>query len=346
MKKIVKSLLNPGSPAFEKVKHARDVAKKIFYAPVFRLQCYAYDFRIDRHHMNWKRSGSDYWRLSSELIFFYHKLEKGMCLPPTTRRFFGEAALDQTIALMHEWQAIGLDTNLPVYRATQSVLRAYRHNAVPLASQPAVHDRLVAKIDPLIMDGAGEEYVTPIRPPAIPDSAFASLKGLAQSRRSTRDFDITPVDFKIVEQAVEIAQLAPSACNRQPWHLHFYDKPDDIARMLKLQNGNTGFGQTIPLLALVTADLGAFFDSSERIEPALDGGLFLMSFLLALEAQGLASCCLNFCVGPKTDKMAHRIGNIPEQEKILTFLAIGHRRDGAITPLSPRRPISDVIRVH
>jgi hypothetical protein len=85
--------------------------------------------------------------------------------------------------------------------------------------------------------------------------------------------------------------------------------------MLKLQNGNTGFGHTIPLLALVTADLGAFFDSSERIEPALDGGLFLMSFLLALESQGLASCCLNFCVGPQTDKMAHRIGNIPEQEK-------------------------------
>jgi hypothetical protein len=71
-----------------------------------------------------------------------------MCLPPSTRRFFGEAALDQTIALMREWQAVGLDTNLPVYRATQSVLRAYRHNAVPLASEPAVHDRLAAKIDP------------------------------------------------------------------------------------------------------------------------------------------------------------------------------------------------------
>jgi hypothetical protein len=38
------------------------------------------------------------------------------------------------------------------------------------------------------------------------------------------------------------------------------------------------------------------------IEPALDGGLFLMSFLLALESQGLASCCLNFCVGPQTDR--------------------------------------------
>jgi hypothetical protein len=94
------------------------------------------------------------------------------------------------------------------------------------------------------MDGAGDEYVTPIKPPAIPDSALCRAQGLAQSRRSTRDFDTTPVDFKIVEQAVEIAQLSPSACNRQPWHLHFYDKPDDIARMLKLQNGNTGFGHT------------------------------------------------------------------------------------------------------
>jgi hypothetical protein len=70
-----------------------------------------------------------------------------------------------------------------------------------------------------------------------------------------------------------------------------------------------------------------------------------MSFLLALESQGLASCCLNFCVGPQTDRW-RTASAISGTGKILTFLAIGHRRDGAITPLSPRRPIADVIRRH
>jgi nitroreductase len=116
--------------------------------------------------------------------------------------------------------------------------------------------------------------------------------------------------------------------------------------MLKLQNGNRGFGHTIPMLAVVCCDMGAFFDSTERNEPPLDGGLFLMSFLLALQSLGLATCCLNWCVDPRVDQQGHQVGNIPQNEKILTFLAIGYAADDTVVPLSARRPLSDLIVAH
>lgn len=269
-----------------------------------------------------------------------------MCLPSDTKRFFGQVAAHNTTALMREWKETGLDPNSPVYRAAEGILHAYRKAIIAMPGKPAVQNRLLGEIASLLTEEEQLDFVTPITPPPIPEAAYETLLGLSRSRRSTRDFSGKAIDFALVERAAGIAQLSPSACNRQPWHLHFYEDPTAIKAMLALQNGNTGFGHTIPLLAVVTADLGSFFDSSERMQPVLDGGLFLMSFLLALEAQGLSSCCLNWCVDPRTDKKGHAVGNIPEQEKILTFLAVGYRREGAVSPLSGRRPVEDVIRRH
>ncbi|WP_395396232.1 nitroreductase family protein (plasmid) [Novosphingobium sp. BL-8A] len=296
--------------------------------------------------MSWERSGTDYWRQSSELIFQHHKLEKGLCLPRTSRRFFGQVAAENTVSLMKEWRQCGLDVTAPVYRAAEGVLRSYRAAIIAMPGRETVQKRLLNEIDGLVSDEIDIAYRTPLIPPKVPDGAYATLLALSQSRRSTRDFASRPVDLTLLERAATVAQLSPSACNRQPWHLHLYDDPEAIKAMLALQNGNSGFGHTVPLLAVITSDMASFFDSSERMQPVLDGGLFLMTLLLALEAQGLATCCLNWCVDPATDKKGHRIGAIPEQEKILTFLAIGYREEGATSPLSARRPIEDVIRHH
>lgn len=346
MRRFVKGKLDPDGYAYTALKGSYRFLRKYFLRAQLRRSVYRYDQRIDRDHLGWKRQGADYWRQSSELIFQHHKLEKGLCMPAETRRFFGQVAADNTFALMREWRDTGLDLSSPVYRSAEEVLRAYRRGIVAMPGKPAVQERLLGEIDALLTDAETPELATPITPPPVPEAAYDTLLSLSRSRRSTRDYSAEPVDFALVERAARIAQLSPSACNRQPWHLHFYDDPAAIRAMLALQNGNAGFGQTVPLLAVVTSDLGSFFDSSERMQPVLDGGLFLMSFLLALEAQGLSTCCLNWCVDAGTDRKGHAVGAIPPQEKILTFLAIGHRREGAVTPLSARRPVEDVIRRH
>lgn len=310
-------------------------------------QSYLHDYHTAIRYLNWNRSPGRYWPLSSELIFQYHKLEKGLCLPAESRRFFGADAAQNTCRLLREWSLNRADTAAPVYRAAIETLRAWRDRC---NETPPPSDHFVELFDEVdnILDAAPLDPTrqTPIPIHATESGAFDHLQKLMLNRRSTRNFDGHPVDFTLVERAVEIAQYSPSACNRQPWHLHFYDEPDAIQAMLALQNGNTGFAHSIPLLAVVTADMTSFFDASERIEPALDGGLFLMSYLLALQSLGLSSCCLNWCVPPDTDRRGHEIGHIPPTEQILCFLAIGRARTGAMVPLSARRPVADVIRRH
>ena len=62
-------------------------------------------------------------------------------------------------------------------------------------------------------------------------------------------------------------------------------------KALKIQGGFLGYAMP-PVLLLVTSDIRAFMNNGERNEPFVDGGLFSMSLLYALEAYGLAACPL------------------------------------------------------
>ena len=342
LKKIVFSL--PGGQKIVAAYHARSRRKKVLD---LRRRCYAADIDIDEKYLNWHREGPDYWKLSSDLIFQLHKLEKGLCLPAGARAWYGRTAALETFRLMEEWKAKGFETDAPVYKAALGILQAYRARIATVEDDNAERLEMITQIEGYLSETpADPAYATPLPATPAPAQAHEILRDLALSRRSTRNYTEQKVDMALIEEASRIAQLSPSACNRQPWKLHIYDDPDEIQAMLALQNGNSGFGHTVPMLGVMCADLGSFFDSSERIEPILDGGLFLMSFLLALQSQGLASCCLNWCVTPERDEEGHKRGNIPPEHKILTFLAIGHPAPEAIVPLSGRRPLDDTLCKH
>lgn len=311
-----------------------------------RRKAYRADIRNDRAHIGWYPPKPQYWKLSSELIFWHHKLEKGLCLPPGARPFFGDKPARITVRLLQRWKNSGFTVEAPVYQGALATLEAYRDRMASLDNPQA--RPLIELIKPWLADRDDPtgNYTTPIPGTTAPEGSFEALRTLAISRRSTRDYTDQKVDPELVDRAAQLAQLSPSACNRQPWKVHLYDDPAMIEKMMALQNGNRGFGHTVPLLAVITADLGTFFDASERMEPVLDGGLFLMSFILGLQAQGLASCCLNWCVKPEIDVKGHQTGNIPSEEKILTYLAIGHPRPDCMVPRSPRRPLSDVLYRH
>lgn len=315
---------------------------------LIRVKNYKKDFSEDSKFIGWKRLKPDYWKLSSELIFYYHKLEKGLCLPPENQRWFGSHPAEKTISLMREWENSAFSKDAPIYQASCAVLKAYYEFSKKFVPENTEATVIVNELkDFLESQTYAANFSTPIALPLVTNQeSYKFLHELTLSRRSVRDFIEKPVELDLVRKATEIAQLSPSACNRQPWKLHVYEKRKDIDELLALQNGNRGFGHKIPMLAVVSCDLGSFFDSTERFEPHLDGGLFLMSFILALQSLGIASCCLNWCVSPDKDVKAHDLGKIPPNHRILTFLAVGYPEQNVVVPLSARRPISDVLISH
>jgi nitroreductase len=62
----------------------------------------------------------------------------------------------------------------------------------------------------------------------------------------------------------------------------------------------------------------------ERNQAWIDGGMFAMSFVLALHSLGLGTCCLNWSVEQKTDIALRAEAAIPDSEVIIMLLAIGH----------------------
>ena len=212
---------------------------------------------------------------------------------------------------------------------------------------PETAARLRPPLDACLADYAPTTALaTPMNIDIAATDALPALTQLCFSRRSVRAYQQRPVNLVEVRAAIALAQLSPSACNRQPWIVHAYEERKKIDSMLELQNGNAGFGRLIPLLLVICVETSAFFDGSERNEPYVDAGLFTMTLLLALQAKGLSSCCLNWCVEPDADREAHRRGQIPDSERIIMYLAVGYAEEAAVVPRSARRSVDTFLKVH
>ena len=90
---------------------------------------------------------------------------------------------------------------------------------------------------------------------------------LMEDRHSVRAFGEEPIDLEKLKGAIGIAQFTPSACNRQPWKTRIIANEELINRILENQNGNSGFGQGINKLLIITTDLSCF--QKERTIPGI-----------------------------------------------------------------------------
>jgi nitroreductase len=165
------------------------------------------------------------------------------------------------------------------------------------------------------------------------------------SRHSIRHFAPEPATRAQLEHALHLAQRTPSVCNRQAWRVHVY-AGSQVARVLKHQNGNRGFGDQASHVLLVTADLRWFVTVGERNQCWIDGGLYSMSLILALHSLGLATCCLNMSNDSGADREVRVVAGIPEWEVCIMMIAVGNLPEAFKVARSVRRPIGDVATWH
>lgn len=308
------------------------------------LRYFIYDITGVYRAMYWPTVHGDGETLSAELLFQYHKLEKGLVMPGPRRRF-GTIPASTVIGLCERWLSEGRKKSDPVFLGAIETLHAYLDRMDTHGLDP---DDLISSRVRGFLSTINQRDVTLCTPVAIPrprgqSSGFTSFSELAAARRSVRDFSTAPVSIQTLEKAAWDAQLSPSACNRQPCKLRIVS--DEVLKrsLLSHQNGNRGFGHLAPHIAVLTSDESCFFNASERHEPYIDGGLFAMSFILSLRDRGVATCCLNWCVDPKTDRITHDLLKLPRSERIIMLIAIGFEPQDCFVPRSPRRSQSDVV---
>lgn len=185
---------------------------------------------------------------------------------------------------------------------------------------------------PYHRQGAG----TPVEPGALLE--------LARRRRSVRWFLQRPVPRELLDRAMDVARLSPSACNRQPFVFRFLDDPDLVRRVAAISIGTGGYDHNIPVLGVVTGKLRHYPMERDRHLIYVDGSLAAMAFVLALETLELSSCCINW---PDIESNEREIADVLEldpDERVIMLIAVGFPDPAGMVAYSQKKPLSQIRR--
>jgi nitroreductase len=165
------------------------------------------------------------------------------------------------------------------------------------------------------------------------------LLKLVKQRKSVRTYLQKPVPHDLVDQALEIAGLAPSSCNRQPMKYWLFDEGSLYKELAHLPLGTSGFADNIPMICVLTGDLSAYSYERDRHSIYVDGCLSAMLFMLGLESVGLASCGLNWAEINSLDRRLEKLLKLPPHERCIMCLAIGYADPDGLVAYSAKKDL-------
>lgn len=281
-----------------------------------------------------------YEQVHARIMYNVHALEKGLAQVDAWTPGRGRDALKNLNDALVVYISNGYDQSAFSFVEGVSIIQRYleRH-----AQHPSSIEFLHEIIDPCLLrpsrpeafDSAGVKTVY------RDDKAGNSMKGfyeLAQGRSSVRAFSGEAIDTEGVMRALRNAQKTPSVCNRQGWHVYWTEDPS-LARSVLAHQRGFAYSQMPEVLLAVTVTQSAFISPVERNQAFIDGGLFSMSVLYGLEAEGLAAVPLNACMYARDRDAVGRILGVDPSEEIAMFIAVGDHPVDCVVPISDRRPV-------
>lgn len=275
-----------------------------------------------------------------------HLLEKGL-LMRTRRDAFALDYIEETVACYTRTFEFGraspeLVSELELQWASD-VLARYFEVAGPHPTVDRLRDRFGAVR--ATAPKRGPTAVPYARGDAVPSPVeYENLLELARRRRSVRWFLEKPVPREMIDRALAVAALSPSACNLQPFEFRVFDDPELTQMITAIPTGTGGFGHNIPAIVVLIGQLHAWFGEEDRHLIYIDASLATMAFLFALETQGLSSCCLNWPdLKPQECKMTGLLGLDPG-ERVIMLIALGYPDPQGLVAYSQKKPLSELRR--
>ena len=150
----------------------------------------------------------------------------------------------------------------------------------------------------------------------------ADFAEFARQRHSVRWYSEEKIDNELLKKAIELAQTAPSACNRQSTKVYVVETPEKKEKILNIQHGNRGFGFMADKILLLTTDM-KLWDCNFRTSGFLDTGIFTMNLLYSLHYYKICACTLNAQLNRKQRKELRNIVGFSESEIPVVFMVVG-----------------------
>ncbi|MFD1902101.1 nitroreductase family protein [Enterococcus termitis] len=285
-------------------------------------------------------------QIESQLMFAAHSIEKGLS-HENFRPNFGENALLKLSKALETFNSYGFSKSNIRYKIALSSLKNYKKYHEEQEIEP-VHLNHIFSVDILNEVKLSDEHLSGtifLEKEDKKDSKKKNFYEISQERTSIREFSDVEVDMKSIESAINISMKTPTVCNRQPNRVYIIKNKQVMETILNIQGGYKGY-KLPAILLLVSTDNRAFVSVNERNEGFIDGGLFSMSLLYALEYEGLGACALNAMMNHTKEQEIKRILNVSEFENLIMFIVVGQIPDeGVKCPKSQRDDYQKIMRV-
>lgn len=291
------------------------------------------------------RTEADREKMEYVLLRETHTIEKGLSLREP-RRGFGQQKVKDLLRHLTDYQQRYGQQHPDFLRYPLAAIRSW----IDYTQAKGVEiDALIGAFEALanqsgITEVNGLAGVREVSRQEIQTAAAGNLASVLQSRHSVRYFLPEKVSHEVINQALQLAQLTPSACNRQGWKTHIYEG-EACHQLLKWQGGSRGFEEDIHQAIVVTANQKAFL-YYEMHQAYVDGGLYAMNLINALHSLGLGTIPLSCGFKQRKLRKLRRQFDIPDEELPIVIIGFGTLPEHFKVAVSERKPLSQTNTYH
>ncbi|MDD2493995.1 MAG: nitroreductase family protein [Tissierellia bacterium] len=304
---------------------------------------FIHDFRMYYKHSSVFKMDT-YGKIESEITLRYHSIEKGFLHNPIRPRF-AKKRVEDLIALIKQ---VEIDKNFNRIQIQSALLNLCNYYEYHLKGNIDISDYFLRDDYDLFKRLLTFEN-KPIKYHSK-DSFFknnkSDFKNFSISRASVRSFTGEKTKIEIIKKVVDLANHAPSVCNRQSINVHLVENKLLIDKILEIQGGLKGYSDDLSQLIVVTSDRNYFYSVGERHQLYIDGGIYIMNFLYALHFYGVGACPAHWGMPYQADEKVLKLLNLKEGEQIISLVAIGVTTENFSTTLSLRKASDENLFIH
>jgi nitroreductase len=273
--------------------------------------------------------------IATKIRVISHTIEKALSLP-NCRADFGVDKIKSLITLYAEYSKLKSPKDLQCLDIVRSIVAVY--------SKHRLSNGLDVSFIPEKLRTAKQNSVsTGIL--NLSDSNIYGFEKIAHNRHSLRYYSDQDIINDDIVKTVQLAQTAPSACNRQSVRVYACVNKQKIDEILSIHGGLRGFGKPKVIFA-ITADITLYMNEYERNTMYVDGGIFVMNLLYSMSEYNMASCPIIWGAEPHNDKKLRAIMNIAENHQIVSLVVGGYYPDGIYrVARSDKRATADILKI-
>ena len=152
-----------------------------------------------------------------------------------------------------------------------------------------------------------------------------------RQRRSCRSFNAKIVPRELIQELINLARLAPTARNIQPWEFVAITRKETLQKLAQLAENGLFLAESPCCIAVFSRDTKYYLE---------DGSAATENILLAATDLGLASCWVAGDKKGYCDKVKELL-EVPKDFKLVSLVALGYPNARADTP--GKRPPEELL---